>query len=144
PMNLASFEFWLNLFSDLPEQENSDIRAKIMGKSVPRLNYQAFFPVGMDRSFPGTHFVAAHLSPDVDTMIASYYSWMDAFAIRIGTSLHFWSLPGGPPDSPISSILKELYGSNFFTYLARTAHTLTLTAMDLVTQHNFSKEKGNT
>lgn len=143
PINMASFEFWLNIFSELSEKENYEIRAKIVGKHIPRADYQPFFPVGMGRTFAGTHFVAAHLSPDVDTMIASFWGWIDAFASRIGTSLHLWSLPGGPPDSPVTSILKELFGLTTFTYLARTAPTLTLTAMDLVTQKNLTKEKGD-
>ena len=75
---LASFEFWLNHFSELSSKENLEIRAKIAGKAIPRGDYQAFFPIGMDRTFSGTHFVAAHLSPDVDTMIASFWGWLIA------------------------------------------------------------------
>lgn len=144
PLNFATFEFWLNNFSELSEQDNLLIRAKIVGKFIPRSDYQAFFPVGMGRIFGGSHFVAAHLSPDIDTMIASFWGWMDAFSARLGTGLHFWCLPGGPPESPITAIFRERFGKNVFTAIARTAHTLTLTAMDLVNQKNFSKEKGET
>lgn len=143
PLNFAAFEFWLNIFSSFTEQENYQIRSKIVGKYIPRSDYQAFFPIGMDRTFTGTHFIAAHLSPDVDTMVASFWGWVDAFAARIGTGLHLWSLPGGPPDSPISSILREMFGQGIFTYLARTSQTLTLTAMDLVTQQQMDKALGN-
>ncbi|MBA3721578.1 MAG: hypothetical protein H0W88_04175 [Parachlamydiaceae bacterium] len=142
-INLASFEFWLNHFSELSENENYLIRSKIVGKSIPRGDYQGLFPIGMDRTFTGSHFVAAHLSPDVDTMIASFWGWMDAFAARIGTGLHIWSLPGGPPDSPITAIIREMFGKYTFDYLARTSLTLTLTSMDLVTQKSLTKEMGN-
>lgn len=144
PFNFAAFEFWLNNFSELSEKENYLIRAKIAGKFIPRMAYQPFFPIGMDRSFNGTHFIAAHLSPDVDTTIASFWGWMDAFAARVGTGLHIWCLPGGPPDSPITSIFREAFGKSIFTYLARTAQALTLTAMDLVTQQKLTKEFGYT
>lgn len=143
-LNFASFEFWLNIFSELSDKENYQIRAKIAGKHIPRADYQAFFPIGMGRVYPGTHFVAAHLSPDIDTMIASFWGWMDAFAARLGTGLHQWSLPGGPPDSPITAIFKEMFGEGTFTYLARTANTLTLTSMDLVTLHKLKKESSHT
>lgn len=143
-LNFASFEFWLNNFSELSEQDNYKVRAKIVGRHIPRCDYQSFFPVGMDRIFGGSHFVTSHLSPDVDTMIASFWGWMDAFSARIGTGLHFWCLPGGPPESPVTAIFRERFGKNIFALVARTAQTLTLTAMDLVTQKNFSKEQGDT
>lgn len=143
-LNFTTFEFWLNNFSGLSDQENYELRAKIVGKYLPREEYQAFFPIGMDRSYGGTHFITAHLSPDVDTMIASFWGWMDAFAARIGTGLHLWCLPGGPPDSPFTAVFRNLFGSGLFHHLPRIAQTLSLTAMDLVTQKLFTKELGDT
>jgi hypothetical protein len=143
PFNFTTFEFWLNNFSDLSNQENYNIRAKIVGKWLPRGDYQAFFPVGMNRSYNGTHFVAAHLSPDVDTMVASFWGWLDAFGARIGKGLHLWSLPGGPPDCPFTTIFRDMFGPGLFSSSARTAQTLSLTAMDLLTQKDFSKELGS-
>lgn len=138
------FEFWLNHFSDLSYDEIYMIRAKIAGKYIPRSDYQPFFPIGMNRIFSGTHFVTAHLSPDVDTMIASFWGWLDAFAARVGSGVHQWSLPDGPPDSPITIAMKEMIGSSMFTTLARTVPTLTLSAMDLVSRQNWVKERGDT
>lgn len=142
-LNFTTFELWLNQFSELSEKDNYAIRGKIVGKMIPRADYQAFFPIGMNKTFVGTHFVAAHLSPDVDTMIASFWGWVDAFGARVGTGLHLWSLPGGPPDSPVSAIFQEIFGSKVFDLVSRSAQTLTLTAMDLVTQHLLIKEQGN-
>jgi len=142
--NLAAFEFWLNNFSELSDQENTLIRGKITGKYIPRCEYQAFFPIGMGKTYFGTHFVTAHTSPDVDTMIASFWGWMDAFAARVGSGLHQWCLPGGPPDSPITNILSSIFGKGFFSGLARSGSTLTLTARDLTTQKQFTKAPGHT
>ncbi len=144
PLNFAAFEFWLNNFSGLSEAENYEVRAKVVGKYIPRDEYQIFFPIGMGKVYPGTHFITAHLSPDVDTMIASFWGWMDAFAARVGTGLHFWCLPGGPPDSPVTSIFRDMFGIGLFSYLPRTTPTLTLSAMDLVTQKQLTKEFGDT
>lgn len=144
PLNLATFEFWLNNFSELSDEENYHIRSKIAGKNIPRSEYQAYFPIGMNRTYSGTHFVAAHLSPDVDTMMASFWGWMDAFAARVSSGIHLWSLPGGPPDSPVTSIFSDMFGKAVFQIAARTAPTLTLTAMDLVSQKNVKKLLGNT
>ncbi len=143
PLNFASFEFWLNTFSGMNDQQNYEVRAKITGKNIPRGDYQAFFPIGMDRIYTGTHFITAHLSPDVDTMIASFWGWMDAFGARVGTGSHLWCLPGGPPDSPFTSIFRDMFGSGLFFYLPRIAQTLTLTAMDLVNPKRLTKELGN-
>ncbi len=144
PLNFAAFEFWLNNFSGLSDQENYEIRAKIVGKWIPRGDYQVFFPIGRDRVYAGTHFITAHLSPDIDTMIASFWGWVDSFGARVGTGLHLWCLPGGPPDSSFTTIFRNMFGEGLFLYLPRVAQTLTLTAMDLVTQKLFTKELGHT
>jgi hypothetical protein len=144
PLNFSLFEFWLNTFSDFDSKKNYEIRAKIAGKLIPRSDYQAFFPIGMDKSYKGTHFIAAHLSPDIDTMTASFWGWVDAFAARVGSGLHIWSLPSGAPDSPFTTIFQELLGPALFHYLPRTAQTLTLNAGDLVSQREFKKEFGAT
>lgn len=143
PFTLTSFEFWLNNFSDLSPLDNQEIRSKIVGKAIPRSEYQQLFPIGMDKAFTGSHFVASHLSPDVDTMTAAFWSWMDAFAARVGTGLHIWFLPGGTPDSPVTQVYEELFGKNIFSCLARNTPSLTLSAMDLVNQKNLSKEYGS-
>lgn len=142
--DLATFEFWLNNFSNLSEQENYETRAKIVGKYLPREEYQVFFPIGMGKVYFGSHFVTAHLSPDVDTMIASFWGWMDAFGARVGSGLHIWCLPGGAPDSPITAVFRNLFGPGLFPYTARTTPALTLTARDLLTQKLFFKELGHT
>ncbi len=143
PLTLATFEFWLNDFSELSDDVNYLIRGKITGKNIPRSEYQAYFPIGMNRIYAGTHFVAAHLSPDLDTMIASFWGWVDAFSARVSSGIHLWSLPGGPPDSPVTSIFSEVIGPSVFQIAARTSPTLTLTAMDLVSQKNVKKVLGN-
>lgn len=142
--NFTAFEFWLNHSSDLSQEENYLIRAKIMGKFIPRDAYQAYFPIGNGSTYPGSHFVAAHLSPDMDTMIASFWGWVDAFAARVSTGQHMWCLPGGPPLSPQISLFQDLFGESFFDCLSRKALSLTLTAQDLVSQKNLIKEIGST
>jgi hypothetical protein len=140
--HLSLFEFWLNHFSELTEKEQAEVRSKIVGKYIPRGEYQAFFPIGMNKTFTGTHFIAAHLSPDVDTMIASFWGWADAFAARVGNAQHIWSLPVGPPDSPVTQMMRDFFGAALFTTVANTSETLTLTALDLVTQRGFLKKRG--
>ena len=44
PLDFATFEFWMNHFSDLSDEENYQTRAKIIGKYIPREEYQVFFP----------------------------------------------------------------------------------------------------
>jgi hypothetical protein len=95
------FELWLNQFSHLNEEQNYKVRAKIAGKEIPRDEYQILFPVGMGKIYPGSHFVTAHGSPDLDTTVASFWGWVDAFATRVAEGLHLWNIPGGAPTSQI-------------------------------------------
>lgn len=143
PYHIALFEFWLNHFSELNDDQNYEVRGKIIGKYIPRDTYQAFFPIGMNKVFGGSHFVAAHLSPDVDTMVASFWGWVDAFAARVGSARHIWSLPGGPPDSPVSQVFQEFFGKAVFSALASKSGSLTLSSIDLLTQKGFHKKHGN-
>lgn len=137
-----SFELWLNHFSGLSFEENYRVRAKIAGKWVERGDYQTLFPIGMGKIYEGTHFVTAHRSPDLDTTVASFWGWLDAFAARVGDGLHVWNVPDGPPPSQIEIewIFRDLFGAAVFTHLPKTRTTLNLTGNDLLTQKGFQKK----
>ncbi|MEM7175762.1 MAG: hypothetical protein AAF443_07555 [Chlamydiota bacterium] len=140
---LTSFELWLNQFSGLSEQDLYRIRAKIAGKQVPRDAYQVYFPIGMGRRYFGTHFVTAHSSPDLDTIVASFWGWLDAFAAQVGDGLHVWNVPGGPPNNQveIELLFKDVFGEAVFETLAKKRLSLTLTSLDLMTQLGMAKKK---
>lgn len=140
--SFTSFEIWLNHFSELTFEENYRVRAKIAGKWVERGDYQALFPIGMGKVYEGTHFVTAHKSPDLDTTIASFWGWLDAFAARVSEGLHIWNLPDGPPPSQIEIewIFRDLFGSAIFTHLPKTRTMLNLTGNDLLTQKGLQRK----
>lgn len=131
-----SFELWLNQYSNLNFEENYQIRAKIAGKRVNRSDYEALFPIGMGKVYEGTHFVTAHKSPDLDTTVASFWGWIDAFAARVSQGLHVWNLPGGPPSSQIEIdwIFRDLFGEAVFTHLSHARLALSLSGRDLMSQ----------
>ncbi len=139
----SSFELWLNQYSTLSSEENLHVRAKIVGKRVDRGDYQVFFPIGMGKVYKGTHFVTAHRSPDLDTTIASFWGWVDAFAARVGTGMHIWNLPGGPPGSQIEIdlIFRDFFSPAVFTHLPKLRTSLVLTGNDLMTQKNMLRAK---
>jgi hypothetical protein len=141
--SVNSFELWLNQFSGLSDEENYRIRGKIAGKWIDRGDYQELFPIGMGKVYEGTHFVTAHRSPDLDTTVASFWGWLDAFAARVGDSLHVWNLPGGPPLSQIETdlIFRDVLGPAVFTHLPKTRTALTLTGNDLMTQKGFTRKR---
>lgn len=140
---LSSFELWLNQFSTLSGEEKYKIRGKIVGKWIPRDTYQLYFPIGMGKSYSGTHFVTAHNSPDLDTTVASFWGWVDAFGAEVSEGLHIWNVPGGPPTSQveIGLLFKDLFGKNVFDALAKTRLSLTLTSMDLMTQRGMVRKQ---
>ncbi len=141
--SFAIFELWLNQFSGLSSEENLYIRGKIAGKWIPREEYQVLFPIGMGKMYEGSHFVTAHTSPDLDTTIASFWGWLDAFAARVGTGLHIWNVPGGMPDSQIEidMIFTGIFGPGVASHLVRKKTLLSLSSNDLVTQKNMMKKK---
>lgn len=137
----SSFELWLNQFSGLSAEDNYHIRGKIVGKYLPRDAYQVYFPIGMGKRYKGTHFVTAHISPDLDTTVASFWGWIDAFAARVGDGLHIWNVPGGPPYTQveIGILFKDFFGTEVFNCLAKTRLSLTLTSLDLISQTGMVK-----
>ena len=137
----TSFEIWLNQYSGLSFEENLAVRAKIVGKKIQRGDYQSLFPIGMGKVYEGTHFVTAHKSPDLDTTIASFWGWVDAFGARVSDGLHVWNLPEGPPASQIEIewIFRDLFGEAIFTHLPKTRTLLNLNGNDLMTQKGLQK-----
>jgi hypothetical protein len=131
-----SFEIWLNHDSGLSNEENYRVRAKIAGKFIERGDYQALFPIGMGKVYEGSHIVTAHKSPDLDTTVASFWGWLDAFAARVSDGMHLWNLPGGPPASQIEIdwMFRDLFGSAVFTHLAKMRTALHISASDLMTR----------
>jgi hypothetical protein len=139
------FELWLNQFSHLSNEDNYLIRAKIMGKWVPRDEFQILFPIGMGKMYAGSHFVTAHSSPDIDTTVASFWGWVDAFTARVSDGLHLWNVPGGAPTSQIEIglLFNQLFGDGIFHLLAKTRTTLSLSGIDLMTQKGLVRKHIN-
>ena len=141
PYTITLFELWLNHFSSLTPEEILQIRGKIVGRYIPRDEYQVFFPVGMGRMFQGSHFVAAHLSPDIDTTVASFWGWADAFGCRVSEGTHQWSLPSGLSDGHLLLFFRGLFGDQMFEQVSRLLPTITINAQDLLTKREFHRIK---
>ncbi len=141
--NLIDFELWLNQFSKLEPSENYYIRGLIAGKFIPRDDYQLLFPIGMGKTYEGSHIVTAHASPDLDTIVASFWGWMDAFSARVSKGLHIWNVPGGPPAShvEVEQLFYNIMGNHVFDYLSKSRSQLSLTSLDLMTQDDFVVRK---
>ncbi len=142
-LNLAIFEFWLNNYAYLNAQENYEIRGKITGKWIERSHYQYIFPIGTGKIYEGSHIVAAHLSPDIDTMTASFWGWMDAFSARLGNALHRWSLPGGPPKTPLTNLFTKLIHPSLFALCGQLSNAITINSLDLITHIDNAHRDGN-
>lgn len=139
----SHFELWLNQFSGLADEDNYRVRAHIAGKYIPRDEYQIYFPVGMGKVHPGSHFVTAHSSPDLDTTVASFWGWVDAFAARVGEKLHVWNLPGGvpPPQIEVDLLFNQIFGEGLFTHLAKARTSLAISSLDLLSQKGLVKKQ---
>ncbi|MDN3507887.1 MAG: hypothetical protein P0S94_03080, partial [Simkaniaceae bacterium] len=137
--SFSEFELWLNQFSGMSQIKKQKLRALITGKNIPRDEYQAFFPIGMGKQYDGTHFVTAHTSPDLDTMVASFWGWLDSFSAQVGKGLHVWNVPGGAPPAhvEVDLLFYQMLGEQVFTALAKTRGELTLSSLDLVTQEGY-------
>ncbi len=141
--SLSDFELWMNQFSGMSGQENTFYRALIVGKSIPRDDYQVFFPIGMGKVHQGSHFVTAHQSPDIDTIVSSFWGWMDAFSARVGSGLHVWNVPGGPPESSVevNLLFHQMLHPDVFAYLSKNRAQLAITSFDLMSQQGFVKKR---
>ncbi len=137
------FELWLNQFSGLSPEENYRVRGKIAGRYVPRDEYERLFPLGMGKTYAGSHYITAHASPDLDTTVASFWGWIDAFAARVSEGLHVWNIPGGQPPAQmeVSFLFYNVLGGDVFSHLAKHRTTLSISGLDLVTQKGVVKKE---
>ena len=134
--SFSKFELWLNVFSGLSFEDNYFVRAKIMGRYVPRESYQSLFPIGMGKKYLGSHYVTAHSSPDLDTTVASFWGWVDSFSAKVSEGLHVWNVPGGPPEAQveIQFLFYNFLGAQCFEHFAKTRTSLALSAVDFLTR----------
>ena len=140
---ISDIELWMNQFSGITSEENYFYRALMMGRYIPREDYQIFFPIGMGRVHPGSHFVTAHQSPDIDTIVSSFWGWVDAFSAKVSAGLHIWNVPGGAPVSSVEVklLFHEILNPSVFQYLSKNRLALTVTSFDLMTQKGFVRKK---
>ena len=137
----SHFEFWLNQFSGLSEEENYLVRSKIVGKHIPRDEYQLLFPIGSGKRYLGSHYVTAHGSPDLDTTIASFWGWVDAFGARVSEGLHIWNMPpGGILSSLDAAPLTDFFGKDVFAHLSQNRSSLSPTGIDFTSQDSLIKK----
>lgn len=138
-----SFEIYLDNYSNLSAKEALYLRGKVVGRFIPRSEYQAFFPIGMGGTYKGSHFSVAHFSPDVDTVIASFHGFLDAFAAKVGTGIHYWQVPCGPPAESIEieNLFFKALGEKVFDVCVKKSRDLFITSLDLVSQDRLVVKK---
>jgi hypothetical protein len=144
--HLTSFEFWLNGQVDISEEEKLVIRGKIVGKVIPRSEYQNFFPLQNGAYSKGSHYSYGHISPDLDTTVASFACFLAAFGAKVGEHRHHWVLPGGPPQDvmEIEFFFKKALGKEVFTAIGSSSTKFLISALDLISQTNIHKKQGAT
>lgn len=140
--NQTAFERWLNQHSGLSYEENREIRGKIVGKYIPRDEFQIYFPVAHNKVYNNSHAVTAHNPPDLDSTTASFIGWLDAFACRVGGAMTIWNLPQGQPGPIISKLFLDMYGEAVFRRVAKSKAMISPVAMDLLRQNRFIKVQG--
>jgi len=143
PFNLTAFERWLNQHSDLSYEDNRFIRGKIIGKYVPRDDYNPIFPIGQNKVHPGSHTVTAHTPPDLDSLTGSFLGWLDAFGCRVGKTLTVWNVPKGEPGPIISKKFTEFYSRDLFYRIAKQKTLISHVAMDIVQQDRLIRAKSD-
>lgn len=140
--NLTAFERWLNQMSDLNYEKNRMIRGKIIGKYLPRDEYNRLFPISQNRVHPGSHTVTAHTPPDLDSLTGSFLGWLDAFGCRVGSTLTVWNVPMGKPGPVASRIFTQIFTDEVFYRVAKQKTLISHVAMDIVQQDRLVKATG--
>ncbi|NQZ58301.1 MAG: hypothetical protein HRT88_12650, partial [Lentisphaeraceae bacterium] len=140
--NQTAFERWLNQHSGLSYEENREIRGKIVGKYIPRDEFQTYFPIGHGKVYNNSHVVTAHNPPDLDSTTASFLGWLDAFACRVSSSLTIWNMPLGQPGPVIAKLFTDIYSNAIFTRVAKAKAIISPVAMDLVRQNRMIRVAG--
>jgi len=132
------FELWINQFSMLDKEKEMELRSRIVGKQIPRDAYQIYFPIGQNKTYKGPHFITSHASPDLDTTVASFWGFMDAFGAKVSESLHLWNVPKDAPSHQVEfkMIFDDLFSKYLIDLSAKSFNSLEISALELVSQKN--------
>lgn len=133
PMTFAEVEFYLVHLAGLSKEEELLVRGKIAGRFIPRADYQQIFPVGSATVFEGPHYVTSHFPIDLDTKVASFWGWLDAFACKVGSTLHRWNLPRTGDEEIVEKLFlfDQPFTSSMIERIALSDPILTPSALDL-------------
>jgi hypothetical protein len=136
------FELWINQFSELEKKQEMELRAKLVGKKIPRDAYQIYFPIGQNKTFSGPHFITAHASPDLDTSVASFWGFLDAFGAKVSEGLHLWNVPKDAPSHQVEfkMIFDDLFSKSLIDVATKNFNSLEVSALELVSQKNIAKK----
>ncbi|MCH9611974.1 MAG: hypothetical protein S4CHLAM102_04540 [Chlamydiia bacterium] len=128
------FEYALSHLCELSDEEKLFVRGRIVGKHLPRECYQSLFPVGLGQVYPGAHIASAHGSPDVDTLVASFWGYMAAFGCGLSGTLQRWNLPPGPVEefTEYPLCFGQFFGSDLLAVACDRHSKLDLKALDLM------------
>ncbi|WP_108623794.1 hypothetical protein [Candidatus Similichlamydia epinepheli] len=130
-IHFLDWEQWILFYGNFSKNDEIDLRAKIVGKKSSRESYQTYFPIGHGLFYRGSHYVSAHKSPDLDTLVCSFWGWMDAFGAKISDRLHIWHVPDGKINPTDLAFLDSLLGIGNFDILCRRRESLEAEACDL-------------
>lgn len=103
----------------------SSLRHLISGRNVPRGEYSTLFPLQNETLQNIPHIVTAHASPDLDTIVASFWGFVDSFSANIGSS-HIWNVPGTIPDTIVEMplLFYSLFSKDPLSVLGSTRQAL--------------------
>ncbi len=143
--SLSTFEIWLAQFSNFSDEKNYTLRTRLVGKNIPRESYQLYFPIGSGKRYPGVHYVTAHSSPDLDTTVASFWGFVDAFGARVADSAHLWNVPSGLPEGvvEIPLLFDSFFGPNLVEIIGKNRSLLALSAVELMGQRGGERLRGD-
>ncbi|RDB31327.1 hypothetical protein [Candidatus Similichlamydia laticola] len=129
--HFLDWERWLLFESSSTLEEELDVRSKIVGKKALRETYQTYFPIGSGRFYKGPHYVVAHPSPDLDTLVCSFWGWLDAFGAKVCDRLHIWCIPAGKVNPTDQALFDSLLGKGHVTLLSIRRSSLEPEALEL-------------
>ncbi|MDA8773517.1 DHH family phosphoesterase [Chlamydiia bacterium] len=132
-LHISDYEYWLGGI-EISSDDYQRVWSNITGKRILDHDFAPMLSKQPAANTPGSHYVIAHTSPDLDTFVSSYITWIDALSLRMSAHMNKWLVPKRSLKNSELDCFHQHYPNDFTTHLVHHTDGASVLAEDICKQ----------